>query len=57
MKQDIYIESLSDYQGSIGYLIDELIHLQEIYGKDTIITVDAGHNNVSFVINPYLGKQ
>jgi hypothetical protein len=50
------VEELGDFDGTLGQLQSIISGLIQHYGKDTQIRVDAGHNNVEFVIHSVLGE-
>ena len=50
------VGELGDFDGTLGQLQSIISGLIQHYGKDTQIRVDAGHNNVEFVIHSVLGE-
>ena len=44
------VEELGDFDGTLGQLQSIISGLIQHYGKDAQIRVDAGHNNVEFII-------
>jgi len=50
------VEELGDFDGTLGQLQSIISGLIQHYGKDAQIRVDAGHNNVEFVIHSVLGE-
>ena len=44
------IESLSDPSMTIGQWMGELLKLVKTYGVDAVLKADAGHNNVSMIV-------
>lgn len=44
------ITELSDFQGTLGELQSIISNLIQEYGESAMLTADAGHNNVEFII-------
>lgn len=44
------VTELGDFQGTLGELQSIISNLIQEYGESAMLTVDAGHNNVEFII-------
>jgi len=44
------IAELNDFQGTLGELQSIISNLIQEYGESAMLTADAGHNNVEFII-------
>ena len=44
------ITELSDFQDTLGELQSIISNLIQEYGESAMLTADAGHNNVEFII-------
>lgn len=44
------VAELDDYAGTIDDLIGTLLKLRKVHGGEASIKVDAGYNNVAFVV-------
>ena len=52
LKEEIDISDLGDFDGTLGELASEINSLIDEYGPNSRIRLDAGHNNVSFMVTP-----
>lgn len=50
IKNEINIPELGDYEGTLEDFKNSIDILIEQYGKDSLIFLEAGHNNVSVII-------
>jgi hypothetical protein len=44
------VTELGDFQGTLGELQSIVSNLIQEYGESAMLTADAGHNNVEFII-------
>ena len=44
------VTELGDFQGTLGELQTIVSNLIQEYGESAMLTADAGHNNVEFII-------
>ncbi len=44
------VTELGDFQGTLGELQSIIANLIQEYGESAMLTADAGHNNVEFII-------
>ena len=44
------VTELGDFQGTLGELQSIISNLIQEYGESAMLTADAGHNNVEFII-------